>query len=145
METDRLVVVVELAENAERLAAQSLGTAQARLGEAQARLASLEAYLSEYSQRPERRTDTRLRALSETQRFLVQLERSIEAQSRIVTHEDSLVQQARAHWLSTRLKLDAMRKLVDERREAAHRHREQVEQQRLDDQPGRRNPNSASG
>jgi flagellar export protein FliJ len=144
-EADRLDVVVRLAEDTERQAASALGAAQARLGEAKARLGSLESYLGEYSDRPELSGETRLRSLSDTRQFLAQLQRSVSAQARIVAQEESRVQAARAHWVSVRLKLDALRKVAAGRRDTARRQREQAEQQQMDDRPAALRPVSATG
>jgi flagellar export protein FliJ len=134
-QADRFDVVVKLADDAEREAAAGLAGAQARLAEASVRLGALEGYLRDYSERPDLAADTRPRSLADTRRFLLQLEQSVAAQSRVVTQEESRVQAARAHWVAARLKLDAMRRLVAERRETARLRREQVEQQQLDDRP----------
>lgn len=133
--TRQLDLIVRLARDGERRAAERLRSAQTRLEEAEARLASISGYVQEYGARRVLHTAQSAARLQQEQRFLLELERTVNLQTGVLTRSRQQLDAARAAWADARRRREALEALRDERRDAAARRQSAIEQQRLDDRP----------
>lgn len=131
----QLDLVLRLAADAERQAAERLRAAEARVFEAETRLGSVRNYAREYRQRGTGSEPKAAGRMQDEQRFLLQLEHAIAQQTHMTEQDRRQLESARSQWLAARHQRTAMEALVQERARAARSRRERLEQQRLDDRP----------
>ena len=128
-----LTTLAELKALEERAAAERLGAARERLDSARQKLETVQGYLHEYS--VERSgTGTDARALVDRQRFRLELERTVEAQSVAVERARAQAESARGHWTGVRAEREAMEKLVARREADAAKRSAQADQRQSDEQ-----------
>ncbi len=129
-----LEIVVLLARDAEQAAGEQLRQTQQTLAESVAQLQAIEAYLEEYAQCAREPVAGNALRIRSDRRFVAELERQVQVQrSRVVTCRQD-VEAARARWLSSRMKREALDDVLARRRRREQVRREGREQQRLDDQ-----------
>jgi flagellar export protein FliJ len=132
-----LITLAELKALEERAAAERLSAARERLDSERRKLTTVQRYLHEYS--AERNGTgssfgSEARALVDRQRFRLDLERSVEAQSVAVERARAQAETARAHWTGVRAEREAMEKLVAQREADAARRAVQADQRQSDEQ-----------
>jgi len=128
-----LTTLAELKTLEERAAAERLNAARERLDSARQKLETVQGYLHEYS--VERNcTGTDARALVDRQRFRLELERTVEAQSVAVERARAQAESARGHWTGIRAEREAMEKLVARREADAAQRSAQADQRQSDEQ-----------
>jgi flagellar export protein FliJ len=135
-----LGVVIRLAGDAERLAAERLRDAQQRLAANERQLEAVQSYLAEYTQRAASANAQTARRVLDERRFLAQLQATVAAQLRVVDQERRHVETARGQWLTARRKCDTLEAMAAERVRRAEQRAERREQQLLDDRPLRNRP-----
>jgi flagellar export protein FliJ len=126
-----LATLAELKALDERSAAERLGAARERLDRERLKLTTVQGYLLDYAGGG---FSTPTRLLADRQRFRLELERSLEAQSAAVERARALAEAARAHWSGIRAEREAMQKLVERREAAATRLSLQADQRQSDEQ-----------
>lgn len=124
----RMNPVLRVAEHREKDAARRLGQTQQRLQQQQARLQELIGYRDEYNQKFQQTCSAGVdvKQLQEYRLFLSRLNDAIAHQQRVIANAEREVEQARAGWLRTRTRSQALDKVRDrfieaERREADRR------------------------
>lgn len=130
-----LELVVRLAREAETAAAARLQQAETWLTQSQARLESIERYLQEYRARARTAVSVPARGMCEERRFLLQLEETLVAQSRLLEQQRRGAETARSEWLALRTRRDSLETLLEGRARTELDRRERIDQQRLDDRP----------
>ena len=110
----RLVPVVEMAEEAERKAAQRLGHFQKLLSDAQAKQAELESFREAYQQQWINRGSQGVDGnwLVNYQRFLGQLETAMTLQRQSMAWHQNNLNNARNTWQQAYARVEGLRKLV---------------------------------
>jgi flagellar FliJ protein len=130
---ESLTTLAELKGLEERAAAERLSAARERLDSAHQKLETVQGYLHEYA--VERNgTGSDARALVDRQRFRLELERSVEAQSVAVERARAQAESARGHWTGLRAEREAMEKLVARREADAAKRSAQADQRQSDEQ-----------
>jgi flagellar export protein FliJ len=128
-----LTTLAELKALEERAAAERLSAARERLDSASRKLEAVQGYLHEYSV-GRNDTSSDARALIDRQRFRLELERSVEAQSDAVERARAQAELARGHWTGLRAEREAMEKLVARRDADAAKRSAEAEQRQSDEQ-----------
>lgn len=131
----RLAPVVDIAEAAERKAAQRLGQFQQQVSQAQAKLAELERFREDYQLQWINRGGQGVNGswLVNYQRFLGQLETAMTQQRQsLVWHQNNL-NNARDTWQQAYARVEGLRKLVQRYLEEARRAEDKREQRLLDE------------
>ncbi|WP_442108954.1 flagellar export protein FliJ [Pseudomonas sp. NUPR-001] len=131
----RLTPVVEMAENAERQAAQRLGQFQQQVNMAQAKLAELDRFREDYQLQWINRGGQGVSGswLVNYQRFLGQLESAMTQQRQsLVWHQNNL-NNARGTWQQAYARVEGLRKLVQRYIEEARMLEDKREQKLLDE------------
>ncbi|MEG1040346.1 MAG: flagellar export protein FliJ [Pseudomonas sp.] len=131
----RLAPVVEMAENAERQAAQRLGQFQQQVNMAQAKLAELDRFREDYQLQWINRGGQGVSGswLVNYQRFLGQLESAMTQQRQsLVWHQNNL-NNARGTWQQAYARVEGLRKLVQRYIEEARMLEDKREQKLLDE------------
>lgn len=130
----KLAPVVDHVEKLEQDALQAVAFSQQRLQEQQQRLDQLIQYRDEYANRhgngPVTYGAVQLR---EFQRFLAQLDDTIEQQREVVRLAQREVEFKRQKWKLTRTRSDAMHKMIDRISEQEQKLQQQKEQRSLDE------------
>lgn len=131
----RLAPVVEIAEEAERKAAQRLGHFQQQVVQAQAKLAELERFREDYQQQWINRGGQGVNGswLVNYQRFLGQLEAAMTQQRQSLTWHQNNLNGARDTWQQAYARVEGLRKLVQRYRDEARRAEDKREQKLLDE------------
>ena len=131
----RLAPVIDMAERAEREAAQVLGRCQQQLQQAQGKLGELERYRGDYQQQwiNQGQQGVSGQWLMNYQRFLTQLETAIGQQRQtLLWHQDNL-RKARELWQQRYARLEGLRKLVQRYLQEARQAEDKREQKMLDE------------
>ena len=117
----------------ERAAAERLSAARERLERERLNLTTVQRYLLEYR---EQGSDSGMhtRLFADRQRFRLDLERSVEAQSLAVEHARAQAETAREHWAGVRAEREAIVKLVERRESQEARRLIQADQRQSDEQ-----------
>ena len=131
----RLAPVIEMAERAEREAAQALGRCQQQLRQAQGKLGELERYRGDYQQQwiSQGQQGVSGQWLMNYQRFLTQLETAIGQQRQAAAWQQDNVDKARAVWQLRYARLEGLRKLVQRYLQEAQQAQDRREQKMLDE------------
>ncbi|WP_369987443.1 flagellar export protein FliJ [Pseudomonas xanthosomatis] len=131
----RLAPVVEMAEEAERKAAQRLGHFQQQLAQAQAKLAELETFREGYQAQWINRGGTGVNGnwLVNYQRFLGQLETAMTQQRQSMAWHQNNLNNARGAWQQAYARVEGLRKLVQRYMDEARRAEDKREQRLLDE------------
>lgn len=140
----RMNPVLRVAEHREKDAARRLGQTQQRLRQQQDRLRELIGYRDEYNLKFQQTcgAGVDVKQLQEYRLFLSRLNDAIAQQQRVIVNAEREVEQARAGWLSTRTRSQALDKVRDRFVDAERQEAERREQADLDErstqQAGRR-------
>lgn len=135
----RLEPVSDLNHSREREAARELGRYQEALNAQQSKLAELAAYREEYSRRYLDTLKGGLGAgtMQEYQHFLGRLSEAIGQQELRVAQAERELESARARWIATRLKAEALDRVMDRYRADEQRARDRREQREEDERAQR--------
>jgi flagellar FliJ protein len=131
----RLAPVVDMAESAERKAAQSLGYFQGQVRVAEGKLNDLEEFRLGYQQQW---IDKGAHGVSGQwllgyQRFLTQLDTAVDQQRRSLAWHQDNVDKARGTWQQAYARVEGLRKLVQRYIDEARRLEDKREQKLLDE------------
>jgi flagellar FliJ protein len=131
----RLAPVVDMAESAERKAAQSLGYFQGQVRAAEGKLNDLEEFRLGYQQQW---IDKGAHGVSGQwllgyQRFLTQLDTAVDQQRRSLAWHQDNVDKARGTWQQAYARVEGLRKLVQRYIDEARRLEDKREQKLLDE------------
>ncbi|MNE24309.1 Flagellar FliJ protein [compost metagenome] len=131
----RLTPVVEMAENAERQAAQRLGQFQQQVNLAQAKLAELDRFREDYQLQWIDRGGQGVSGswLVNYQRFLGQLESAMTQQRQSLAWHQNNLNNARGTWQQAYARVEGLRKLVQRYLDEARRAEDKREQRLLDE------------
>ncbi|QVM89928.1 flagella biosynthesis chaperone FliJ [Pseudomonas entomophila] len=131
----RLVPVVEMAEEAERKAAQRVGHFQRLVSDAQVKLAELESFREAYQMQWISRGGQGVDGswLLNYQRFLAQLETAMTQQRQSLTWHQNNLNNARNTWQQAYARVEGLRKLVQRYLDEARRAEDKREQRLLDE------------
>lgn len=127
--------VIDMAERAEREAAQQFGQGQKQIAQAEAKLGELRQYFGDYQQQwiSQGSEGVSGQWLVNYQRFLSQLESAITQQQRSVDWHRANLDKIREQWQQRRARLDGLRKLVDRYLQEARTAADKREQKLLDE------------
>ncbi|BDM21673.1 MULTISPECIES: flagellar export protein FliJ [Pseudomonas] len=131
----RLAPVVDMAEEAERKAAQRVGQFQQQVVQAQAKLAELESFREGYQAQWINRGGQGVNGswLLNYQRFLAQLETAMTQQRQSLAWHENNLKNARGTWQQAYARVEGLRKLVQRYMEEARRAEDKREQRLLDE------------
>ncbi|MCW2267458.1 flagella biosynthesis chaperone FliJ [Pseudomonas sp. JQ170] len=131
----RLAPVVEMAENAERQAAQRLGQFQQQVSLAQAKLAELDRFREDYQLQWINRGGQGVSGswLVNYQRFLGQLESAMTQQRQSLAWHQNNLTNARGTWQQAYARVEGLRKLVQRYIDEARLVEDKREQKLLDE------------
>jgi len=131
----RLTPVVEMAENAERQAAQRLGQFQQQVNLAQAKLAELDRFREDYQLQWIDRGGQGVSGswLVNYQRFLGQLESAMTQQRQSLAWHQNNLNNARGTWQQAYARVEGLRKLVQRYIDEARLIEDKREQKLLDE------------
>lgn len=131
----RLAPVIDMAERAEREAAQALGRCQQLLSQAQGKLGELERYRGDYQQQwiNQGQLGVSGQWLMNYQRFLTQLETAVGQQRQAIAWQQNNVDKAREVWQQRYARLEGLRKLVQRYLHEARQAEDKREQKMLDE------------
>lgn len=131
----RLAPVVDMAESAERKAAQSLGHYQGQVRVAQGKLDDLEQFRLDYQQQwiDKGATGVSGQWLMGYQRFLTQLDTAVDQQRRSLIWHQGNVEKARGTWQQAYARVEGLRKLVQRYIDEARQLEDKREQKLLDE------------
>ncbi|TDF77502.1 flagellar export protein FliJ [Pseudomonas sp. H9] len=131
----RLTPVVEMAENAERQAAQRLGQFQQQVNLAQAKLAELDRFREDYQLQWINRGGQGVSGswLVNYQRFLGQLESAMTQQRQSLAWHQNNLNNARGTWQQAYARVEGLRKLVQRYIDEARMIEDKREQKLLDE------------
>ena len=131
----RLAPVVEMAENAERQAAQRLGQFQQQVNLAQAKLAELDRFREDYQLQWINRGGQGVSGswLVNYQRFLGQLEGAMTQQRQSLAWHQNNLNNARGTWQQAYARVEGLRKLVQRYIDEARLIEDKREQKLLDE------------
>lgn len=131
----RLLPVIQMAEDAEREAAGKLGKAQQQLQQAEQQLQGLEQYRSDYQQQWLQQGQQGVTGdwLLNYQRFLSQLEVAIEQQRNSLRWHNTNVAKARDIWQKCYARLEGLKKLVQKYRDQIRHTADKREQKAMDE------------
>ncbi|MDD2060772.1 flagellar export protein FliJ [Pseudomonas sp. GD03860] len=131
----RLAPVVEMAENAERQAAQRLGQFQQQVSLAQAKLAELDRFREDYQLQWINRGGQGVSGswLVNYQRFLGQLESAMTQQRQSLAWHQNNLSNARGTWQQAYARVEGLRKLVQRYIDEARLVEDKREQKLLDE------------
>ena len=139
-----LATLTQLRVVKERDAARRLREARARLDQERRNLTTVQQYLAEYTNSGIE-NGSKSRVLADGQRFLLNLERTVEAQRTAVENARRQAETARTHWAAARSEREAMSRLLERRRDAQTRVEIEREQRQSDEQAIRRNGKQTTG
>ncbi len=131
----RLLPVVQMAEDAEREAAARLAKAQQQLQQAQQQLEGLEQYRNDYQQQWVQQGQQGVTGewLMNYQRFLSQLEVAIEQQRNNLRWHNTNVDKLRQMWQQTYARLEGLKKLIEKYRTQIQQIADKCEQKEMDE------------
>ncbi|VVO09283.1 flagellar export protein FliJ [Pseudomonas fluorescens] len=131
----RLAPVVDMAESAERNAAQRLGHFQGQVRLAQSKLGDLEGFRSEYQQQWIERGSQGVSGqwLMNYQHFLNQLETAVGQQRQSLAWHQNNLNKARDTWQQAYARVEGLRKLVQRYLDEARKLEDKREQKLLDE------------
>ncbi len=130
----RLQPVVEHADDLEQKALQEVARCQNRFDAEQQRLQQLQQYRHEYQSRKNNAHQLYSSIeLVEYQRFLQQLDHSIEQQHLVLKQAEVALNGKREQWKETRVNSKLMHKVVDNLNQQEMRHQEKLEQKEMDE------------
>ena len=132
--TQRLQPVVKHNEKKERRALQEVARSQAELEIEKGRLTQLQDYKIEYLQK--KKYDIGVftaHELQEFNRFMQQLDQTIERQMDLVQQRQQALENKRLLWTATRIDSEKMHKVVEKLRKQETLERERKEQKTLDE------------
>lgn len=131
----RLLPVIDMAQEAERAAAGRLRQYQEALHGAQLQLQNLQQYRDDYQQQwiSQGQAGVSGQWLMNYQRFLSQLEVAIEQQEKSLAWHENNVKISQAAWQQTYARLEGLRKLVQRYRQEAQKAADKQEQKLLDE------------
>ena len=131
----RLAPVVDMAESAERSAAQRLGHFQGQVQLAQSKLGDLERFRAEYQQQWIERGSHGVSGqwLMNYQHFLNQLETAVGQQRQSLAWHQANVDKARDSWQQAYARVEGLRKLVQRYIDEARALEDKREQKLLDE------------
>jgi flagellar FliJ protein len=131
----RLAPVVDMAENAERKAAQSLGHFQGQVRIAEGKLNDLEQFRLDYQQQwiDKGAHGVSGQWLMGYQRFLTQLDTAVDQQRRSLAWHQDNVDKARGTWQQAYARVEGLRKLVQRYIDEARQLEDKREQKLLDE------------
>lgn len=131
----RLLPVVQMAEDAEREAAARLAKAQQQLQQAQQQLEGLEQYRNDYQQQWVQQGQQGVTGewLMNYQRFLSQLEVAIEQQRNNLRWHNTNVDKLRQMWQQTYARLEGLKKLIEKYRTQIQQIADKREQKEMDE------------
>jgi len=133
--SERLQPIVRVSESKERQAARMLAVALKRCQEVEARLKELQTYREEYEQLFQRtsRSGVGAEKLRDYRAFIAQLNQAIGYQEQKVSAAVAACGAARAAWLKTRTRCQALGKVVDGHRRDERRSEARREQKNSDE------------
>ena len=132
--TQRLEPVVQHTDKKERLALQEVAQSQAVFEGEQRRLSQLQDYRLEYLQK--KKTDIGVFTpieLQEFNRFMQQLDQTIQQQMEVVALRQRELDQKREQWTATRIDSKKMHKVVERLKQQEFVEQERKEQKTLDE------------
>lgn len=131
----RLAPVVDMAESAERAAAQRLGHFQGQVMIAQGKLNDLEQFRLDYQQQwiDKGAHGVSGQWLMGYQRFLTQLDTAVDQQRRSLAWHQDNVDKARGTWQQAYARVEGLRKLVQRYMDEARQLEDKREQKLLDE------------
>ncbi len=130
----KLAPVVDHVEKLEQDALKAVAFSQQRLQQQQQRLDQLIAYREEYADRHSNGPVTYgAMQLREFQRFMAQLDQTIEQQREVVRLAEREVEFKRQKWKITRTRSDAMHKMIERISEQERKQLQQREQKAMDE------------
>ncbi|MGE7959232.1 flagellar export protein FliJ [Pseudomonas sp. NPDC089530] len=131
----RLAPVVEMAESAERTAAQRLGHFQGQVRLAESKLGDLERFRSDYQQQWIERGSGGVSGhwLMNYQHFLNQLETAVGQQRQSLAWHQNNLNRAREAWQQAYARVEGLRKLVQRYIDEARQLEDKREQKLLDE------------
>ncbi len=137
--SDRLQLVVDLAQSAEAQAARNLGEAQKLFAAEQQRLDDINQYYASYEQLFAKRTNT-LKAsdIANSRDFLLNLDKACKQQQAQVKAAHEQVNEARDLWRQSHLKSDALEDFRQRCAQEEQKALEKKEQNQLDDLSSRK-------
>jgi flagellar FliJ protein len=132
---ERLAPVVDMAESAERAAAQRLGHFQGQVRVAEGKLDELENFRLSYQQQWIDKGGTGVSGqwLMNYQRFLNQLETAVGQQRKSLEWHQNNLNQARGTWQQAYARVEGLRKLVQRYVDEARKLEDKREQKLLDE------------
>ncbi|EPJ86244.1 MULTISPECIES: flagellar export protein FliJ [Pseudomonas] len=132
---ERLAPVVDMAESAERAAAQRLGHFQGQVRLAEGKLDELEQFRLSYQQQWIDKGGTGVSGqwLMNYQRFLNQLETAVGQQRKSLEWHQNNLNQARGTWQQAYARVEGLRKLVQRYVDEARKLEDKREQKLLDE------------
>jgi flagellar FliJ protein len=132
---ERLAPVVDMAETAERTAAQRLGHFQGQVRIAEGKLEELEQFRLSYQQQWINKGGTGVSGqwLMNYQRFLNQLETAVGQQRKSLEWHQNNLNQARGTWQQAYARVEGLRKLVQRYVDEARKLEDKREQKLLDE------------
>ena len=133
--SERLQPIVRVSESKERQAARMLAEALKRQQDVETRLKELQVYREEYEQLFQRNSRSGVGAekLRDYRAFIAQLNQAIGYQEQKVSAAVTACAAARAAWLKTRTRCQALGKVVDGHRREERRGEERREQNDSDE------------
>ena len=133
--TKKLKPVVQHVENKEQNALQAVAFSQRQLEQQQLRLQQLIAYREDYASRHEQGKPVLYQAnqLKEFNRFVHQLDDTIQQQEQLVALAAREVEFKRQAWKLTRSRSDAMHKVVDRLQQQERDQEQRTEQKTMDE------------
>ncbi|MDH0749170.1 flagellar export protein FliJ [Pseudomonas sp. GD03842] len=131
----RLAPVVDMAEKAEKTAAQRLGHFQGQVRLAESKLAELEKFRSDYQQQwiDKGTHGVSGQWLMNYQRFLNQLETAVSQQRQSLNWHQNNLNKARGEWQKAYARVEGLRKLVQRYIDEARAVEDKREQKLLDE------------
>ena len=129
----KLAPVVKHVEKNENSALQAVAFSQQQLQKQLAQLDQLLGYRQEYAERNHDQFTYTALQLSEYNRFLKQLDDTIEQQRRVVQTTEREVEIKRQKWQVTRSRSDAMHKMVDRINQQELQQQERADQKTMDE------------
>lgn len=134
-EDNQLLVLKRIEKEREQKAATDLQSAQSFLEANQAKLKEVESYKLDYLKRMQDMGATGMGGGSyqHYQRFIVQLDQGILAQSNVVSTAKEVVTQRRQEWLMQKNKLKAVDTLLDKKAQARNAREAKAEQNQSDE------------
>ena len=138
--TERLQPVVQHTENKEKKALEAMAQSQGELVLEKTKLSQLRSYKKEYFQNhsQQNRVYSAIE-MQEFNRFLAQLDQSIEQQTKVIELRDKELDYKRKSWQTTHMKSKVMNKVVDNLQRQEQILKSRLEQKQMDELSQRKN------